>query len=92
MINNYIYSLREIIESAKSFPVMSKVIDFKQSKPRLAHKMRLTHRPWWRLWFWPIATPSEDLRRLSPEELRRGGVWGPAVDRGRRCGADLRLI
>ncbi len=71
---------------------MSKVIDFKKSKPRLVHKMRLTHRPWWRLWFWPIANSQEDLRRLSPEELRRGGVWGPAVDRGRQCGADLRLI
>lgn len=92
MFNNYSYTLREIIESAKSFPVMSKVIDFKKNRPRPVHRMHLAHRPWWRLWFWPMATPQEDLRRLSPEELRRGGVWGPAVDRGRQCGADLRLI
>ena len=71
---------------------MSNVIDFPKIKPRLPHKMRLSHRPWWRLWFWPTTTPPEVLRRLSPEELRRGGEWGPAVDRGRQSGADLRLI
>ena len=71
---------------------MSNLIDFKKIRPRLTHRMRLAQRPWWRLWFWPTATPQEDLRRLSPEELRRGGVWGPAVDRGRQSGADLRLI
>jgi len=71
---------------------MSNLIDFNLTRPRLAHRMRLTQRPWWRLWFWPTATSHEALRRLSPEELRRGGVWGPAVDRGRQSGADLRLI
>jgi hypothetical protein len=71
---------------------MNNVINFKRSRPRLVQRSRLAQRPWWRLWFWPTAFPQEDLRRLSPEELRRGGVWGPAVDRGRRSGADLRLI
>jgi hypothetical protein len=71
---------------------MNNIIDFKQSRPRLGQRPRLAQRPWWRLWFWPTVTPQEDLRRLSPEELRRGGVWGPAVDRGRQSGADLRLI
>ncbi|MCX5891845.1 MAG: hypothetical protein NTW80_02545 [Deltaproteobacteria bacterium] len=71
---------------------MSNVIEFKKTKPRLVHKMRLAHRPWWRLWFWPTAMPQGDLQRLSPGELRRGGVWGPIVDRGRQNGADLRLI
>ena len=71
---------------------MSNVIDFQKGKSHLAHKMRLIHRPWWRLWFWPTTTTQENLRRLSPEELRRGGEWGPAVDRGRQSGADLRLI
>ncbi len=71
---------------------MSIVIDFNNCRPRLAHKTRLAQRPWWRLWFWPTAAAQEVLTRLSPEELRRGGVWGPAVDRGRHSGADLRLI
>lgn len=71
---------------------MSNVIDFKKARPRFTQRLHLAHRPWWRLWFWPAAAPQVDLRRLSPEELRRGGVWGPAVDRGRRSGADLRLI
>jgi hypothetical protein len=71
---------------------MSIVIAFKKSRTRLVSKTRLAQRPWWRLWFWPTATDQEPLRRLSPEELRRGGVWGPAVDRGRQSGADLRLI
>ncbi len=72
--------------------IMGNVIDFKKAKPRLVHKINLTQRPWWRLWFWPTATPPEDLWCLSPEEMRRGREWGPAVDRGRQSGADLRLI
>ncbi|MCL4501208.1 MAG: hypothetical protein M1438_05050 [Deltaproteobacteria bacterium] len=71
---------------------MSIVIDFKKGRPRLANKTRLAQRPWWRLWFWPTAFAQEELTRLSPEELRRGGIWGPTVDRGRQSGADLRLI
>ncbi len=71
---------------------MNNVIDINQARRRLGHRLRLTQRPWWRLWFWPPEMPPEKLRRLSPEELRRGGVWGPAVDRGRQSGADLRLI
>ncbi len=71
---------------------MSIVIDFKRSRTRLVSRTRLAQRPWWRLWFWPTVTEPEELRSLSPEELRRGSVWGPAVDRGRQNGADLRLI
>lgn len=78
--------------SVNGSPIMSNVIAFQKVKPRLAHEVRLIHRPWWRLWFWPTTTPREDLLRLSPEELRRGGAWGPDVDRGRQSGADLRLI
>ncbi len=72
---------------------MNNVIDFEQARRRrLTKRVRLAQRPWWRLWFWPLALPPEDLWRLAPEELRRGGIWGPAVDRGRQSGADLRLI
>jgi hypothetical protein len=71
---------------------MSNIIDIKQARRRPGQRWRITHRPWWRLWFWPPETPPEDLRRLAPEELRRGVAWGPAVDRGRHSGADLRLI
>lgn len=71
---------------------MNNIIDFKQIRPRLVQRPRLAQRPWWRLWFWPTVAPQGGLRRLSPEELRRGGVWGPTVDRGRQSGADLRLI
>ena len=72
---------------------MNNVIDFKRGqRRRLVNKVGRAHRHWWRLWFWPAAIPQEDLRRLAPEELRRGGVWGPAVDRGRQSGADLELI
>ena len=72
---------------------MNNIIDIKGAQPRVQVKRwRQVHRPWWRLWFWPAALPPEDLRRLVPEELRRGLVWGPAVDRGRQSGADLRLI
>jgi hypothetical protein len=72
---------------------MNNVIDFKQApRRRLVRNVDREHRHWWRLWFWPTTAPKGDLRRLAPEELRRGGVWGPAVDRGRRSGADLELI
>jgi hypothetical protein len=73
--------------------MMDNVINFKGARPRRLGKGLLpVHRPWWRLWFWPAALPREDLRRLAPEELRRGGIWGPQVDRGRQNGADLRLL
>ncbi len=72
--------------------MMKNVIDIKRARRRSGQKWRLAQRPWWRLWFWPAAALQEDLTRLSPEELRRGSVWGPAVDRGRQSGADLRLI
>jgi hypothetical protein len=72
---------------------MNIVIDFKQAHPRRPAKKWHTATPqWWRLWFWPATLPQEDIRRLAPQELRRGGAWGPAVDRGRQSGADLRLI
>ena len=72
---------------------MNNLIDFKQaSRRRVVEKVGREHRHWWRLWFWPPTIPPGDLRRLAPEELRRGGVWGPAVDRGRQSGADLELI
>ncbi len=72
---------------------MNNIIDFKQApRRRLVRNVDREHRYWWRLWFWPTTTPPGDLRRLAPEELRRGGVWGPAVDRGRQSGADLELI
>jgi hypothetical protein len=56
---------------------------------RLLQKTREVHGPWWNTWFLPR---DEDLDRLTPEEVRRGGLWGPAVDRGRRNGADLGLL
>ncbi len=72
---------------------MNNVIAFNKSpRRRLVKNLGSAHRHWWRLWFWPTVTPQEDLRRLSPEELRRGGVWGPVVDRGRQSGADLELV
>ncbi len=71
---------------------MGNVIDIHRARRRLGQRPRLTQRPWWRLWFWPPESTPEKLQRLSPEELRRGGIWGPAVDRGRQSGADLRLI
>ena len=74
------------------FPVMSKVIDFKKTKPRRPTGCVWPTGPGGACGSGRTATPQKDLRRLSPEELRRGGVWGPAVDRGRQCGADLRLI
>ncbi len=72
--------------------MMSNVIDIKRARRRSGQKCRLVQRPWWRLWFWPAGLAQGDLRRLAPEELRRGSAWSPSVDRGRQCGADLRLI
>ncbi len=72
---------------------MNNVIVFnRNSRRRLLKKLGRSHRHWWRLWFWPTVAPQDDLRRLEPEELRRGGVWGPVVDRGRQSGADLELV
>jgi hypothetical protein len=71
---------------------MGNVIDIKRVRRRVGQKWTPIHRPWWRLWFWPPTMPLDELRRLAPEELRRGSAWGPAVDRGRQSGADLSLI
>lgn len=69
---------------------MSKVIDLEVARRRrLLEKIRAMHGPWWKTWFLPSGV---DLERLTPEELRRGGLWGPTVDRGRRNGADLGLF
>jgi hypothetical protein len=66
---------------------MNKIIDMEMARHRrVLEKIRAVHGPWWNTWFLP---GGEDLDRLTPEELRRGGLWGPTVDRGRRNGADL---
>ena len=65
-----------------SMKCMSKVIDLETARRRrVLEKIRAVHGPWWNSWFLPRG---EDLDRLTPEELRRGGLWGPTVDRGRR--------
>jgi hypothetical protein len=72
---------------------MNNIIDLERARRRrLVKRVGFPPRQWWRLWFWPLAMPPEGRRRLLPEELRRGGVWGPSVDRGRQSGADLSLI
>jgi hypothetical protein len=69
---------------------MNKIIDLEQARRRrVLEKIKEVHGPWWTTWFMP---EGEDLDRLTPEELRRGGLWGPAVGRGRRNGADLELL
>ncbi len=66
---------------------MNKIIDMEMARHRrVLEKIRALHGPWWNTWFLP---GGEDLDRLNPEERRRGGLWGPTVDRGRRNGADL---
>lgn len=73
-----------------SLTCMNKVIDLELARRRrLLKKVREVHGPWWNIWFMPR---KEDLDRLTPEEVRRGGLWGPAVDRGRLNGADLGLL
>jgi len=73
-----------------SVNLTNKVIDLELARRRrLLEKIRELHGPWWTTWFLPRG---EDLDRLTPEELRRGGLWGPTVDRGRQNGADLRLL
>jgi hypothetical protein len=73
-----------------SVNLTNKVIDLELARRRrLLEKIREVHGPWWTTWFLPRG---EDLDRLTPEELRRGGLWGPTVDRGRQNGADLRLL
>ena len=73
-----------------SLNCMNKVIDLEMARRvRLLRQIREVHGPWWNTWFLPRG---EDLDRLTPEELRRGGLWGPTVDRGRLNGADLGLL
>jgi hypothetical protein len=66
------------------------VIDLEKARRRrLLQRIREVHGPWWNTWFLPRG---ENLERLTPEELRRGGFWSPVVERGRRNGADLGLL
>lgn len=69
---------------------LNKVIDLETVRRRRElERTRAVHGPWWNSWFLPRG---EDLDQLTPEELRRGGLWGPTVDRGRQNGADLGLL
>ena len=69
---------------------MDKVIDLERARRRrVLERIRAVHGPWWNTWFMPRG---EDLDQLTPEEVRRGSLWGPTVDRGRINGADLGLL
>jgi hypothetical protein len=69
---------------------MNNLIDLEIARQRrVLARIRANQGPWWNTWFLPRG---EDLEGLTPEELRRGSLWGPAVDRGRLNGADLALL
>jgi hypothetical protein len=82
--------LKEMTGSDDSRTRPGKVIDLEAARRRrVIEKIRAIHGPWWSFWFLPGGV---DLERLTPLERRRGGLWGPTVDRGRQNGADLGLL
>ncbi len=64
---------------------MGQIYDLELARRRrMIKQLRAAWGQWWGLWFMPPGLSPDDLERLTPEELRWGGMWAPGETGGLR--------